>query len=98
MDFIVTDRESIEHGILVRGSYVVVSIRDPDRREPRIVKQGGLRDVLRLAFPDAEPSENMALPDDIVLMTDEQARQVWAFVRKHEGQVGTVVVHCEQGM
>jgi predicted protein tyrosine phosphatase len=33
-----------------------------------------------------------------VLMTEDQARQVWGFVRQWEGQVGSIVVHCEQGM
>ena len=98
MIFIVTDRDSIEHGILVPSAYVVISIYDPDKRRARIPKQSGLRDVLYLAFHDAEPSETLALPKDIVLMTEDQARQVWKFVRQWEGRVGSIVVHCEQGM
>ena len=31
-------------------------------------------------------------------MSPDQAAQIWRFVREHEGQVGTIVVHCEQGM
>ncbi len=31
-------------------------------------------------------------------MTPDHADRVWRFVRKHESQVGTIVVHCEQGM
>ncbi len=98
LEFTVTDRESVEDGILVRGSYVVISIHDPEKRPARVVRQSGLRDVLRLAFHDAEPSDDMKLPDDIVLMTAEQARRVWQFVQRWEGEVGIVVVHCEQGM
>ena len=98
MEFIVADRESIEHGILVRTSYIVISIRDPDRHKARIPRQSGLKGVLYLAFHDAEPSPNLKLPDDIVLMSEDQARQVWDVVRKWEGQVGTVVTQCEQGM
>lgn len=95
---VVTDRESIERGVLVRSSYVVVSIHDPDKPPARVRRQSGLRDVLHLAFHDAEPSQAMGLPEHVVLMTSEQAAQVWAFVRKWAGQVGAVVVHCEQGM
>jgi predicted protein tyrosine phosphatase len=85
-------------GILVRSSYILISIRDPDKRKVRVPKQLGLRDVLHLAFHDAELADNMTLPEDITLMTEKHARQVWSFVKKWENEVGTVVVHCEQGM
>ena len=98
MQFIVTDRLSIEGGILVRSSYIVISIHDPDKRRARIPKQAGLRDVLVLAFHDAEPASNMKLPEDIRLMTAEQAERIWVFFHTHVGAVGAVVVHCEQGM
>ena len=98
MEFIVQDRDSIEHGVLVRSSYIVVSIRDPDKRKARVRRQPGLRDVLYLAFHDAEPVANMTLPADITLMSEDHAKQIWQFVRKWERQVGAVVVHCEQGM
>lgn len=98
LNFIVSDRASIEEGIIVRSSYVVISIRDPDKKKARIPKQSGLKDVLYLAFHDAEPAANMKLADGIVLMTERQAREVWDFVRRHEGSVGAIVVHCEQGM
>lgn len=98
MEFIVGDRELVERGILVRSSYIVISIRDPDKRKVRVPKQSGLRDVLRLAFHDAEPAGNMALPENITLMTDDHAGQIWSFVKKWEKEIGTIVIHCEQGM
>jgi len=98
MKFIVRDRESVEQGILVRSSYILISIRDPDKRKVRVRKQSGLRGVLHLAFHDAEPAGNMAVPENITLMTEKHARRVWSFVKKWEKQVGTVVVQCEQGM
>lgn len=97
MKFIVSDRESIERGIVVRSSYVLISIRDPDRPKVQIPRQAGLRDVLRLAFHDAEPSVNFELPPQITLMTPAQARKIWAFVERHH-DIGAIVVHCEQGM
>lgn len=98
MKFVVSDRQSIEEGILVRSSYVVISIHDPDKRRPRIPKQAGLRDVLTLAFDDAEPIAGITLPDHVALMTAAQAGDIVAFFRKHVETVGAVVVHCEQGM
>ena len=98
MEFIVTSRDDIECGVLVRSAYVIISIRDPQLPKARIRNQTGLRDVLCLAFDDAEPVASSKLPTSIKPMTGEQAKQIWEFVRKWEGKVGTIVVHCEQGM
>ena len=98
MDFIITDRETIESGLLVQTSYVVISIRDPHKRPAKVHKQAGLRDVLFLSFHDAEPSHMMALSGKIKLMTPKQAKQIHQFVDKHKEDVGAIVVHCEQGM
>jgi len=98
MDFIPVSREEIERGIIVRTAYVVVSISDPGTRRPRIKRPAGFRDVLYLQFHDAVPMSGFTQPDDIVLMTSDQARQIWDFVLSYEGRVETVVVHCEQGM
>ncbi|MGD0462139.1 MAG: hypothetical protein ABSB74_06595 [Tepidisphaeraceae bacterium] len=98
MEFIVRDRESVEQGILVRSSYILISIRDPERQKVRVPKQSGLRDVLYLAFHDVDPAGGAALAEDVTLMTEEDARRIWLFVKKWEKKIGTVVVHCEQGM
>ena len=98
MKFLVTDRLTIESGLLVRSAYIVISIHDPDKPKPRVKKQSGLRAVLQLAFHDAEPAVSRVLPERIKLMTAEQAGQIRAFEEKHKDEVGAVVVHCEQGM
>jgi predicted protein tyrosine phosphatase len=98
MQFIITDRDGVEHGVLVRCPYVVISIRDPDKRAAIIPARPGLRDVLYLAFHDAEPAAHDACAEGVTLMAEDQARQVWEFVRRWEGDVGAVVVQCEQGM
>ncbi len=94
----VCNREEIEHGIVVKSAYVVISICDPGRKRPMVKRQSGLRDVLFLTFHDAEPSGGFELPPEIKPMTSGQADQIRDFIRKHEPGVGTVVVHCEQGM
>ena len=98
MEFIVTDRAGIEEGVRVRSAYIVISIYDPDKPKPKVKKQSGLRGVLQLAFHDAEPAVLRVLPSQIKLMTAEQAMDIREFVEKHKGEVGAVVVHCEQGM
>ena len=98
VELIVSDRASIERGIVVKSAYVVISIHDPDKPRPRIPKSAGLRDVLYLAFHDAEPATEFDLPSDIVLMTADHARQIWSFVQQHLRHVGTIVCQCERGM
>lgn len=98
MDFIVSDRETVERGLLVRNAYVLISIRDPDKRPVRVPRQPGLRAVLSLAFHDAEPAANQRRSKTIRLMSESQAREIWTFVHRHAAEVKTIVVHCEQGM
>lgn len=98
MEFIVTSRDGIEEGLVVRSPYVVISIRDPGTPKPRIRRGAGFRDLLSLEFHDAEPSETLDLPDDVELMTTEHAREIWGFVDRWRGEVGAIVCHCEQGM
>lgn len=98
MDFIVTDRRTIEQGIVVRSAYVVISIRDPGRQKARLRQTSGLRDSLFLAFHDAESADGLVLPPSIRLMTASDAERIWRFVQEHLGNIGTIVCHCEQGM
>ena len=98
MRFIVASRGEIERGIVVRTPYAVVSITDPDNPRARIPKSAGFRGVLHVQFHDAVPVDGEVLPQDIVLMTTEHAEKIWRFVARHQDQVGTIVVHCEQGM
>ena len=98
MDFIITDCEGIEKGVLVKSSYVVISIHDPNTKPPRVRQQPGFRAKLVLSFDDAEEIPDTAEPGEIVLMSREQAEQIRAFIETHRSDVGTVVLHCEAGM
>jgi predicted protein tyrosine phosphatase len=91
-------RREIATRPLVHVPHVLISIRDPGSRKPRLFKHGLRRDALFMAFDDAEPSENFTLPPEIMLMTPKHAAKIWAFVMKHVGVIDAVVVHCEQGM
>lgn len=98
MELVVASRKEIERGIVVRTPYIVISVCDPEDSPPQIPRTAGLRDVLYLRFHDAEPAPGIGLPPEIALMTPDHARAVWEFLRRHRDHVGTVVVHCEQGM
>ncbi|HEY3449460.1 MAG TPA: hypothetical protein VGK67_24105 [Myxococcales bacterium] len=98
MRVLVADRMRVEAGLGLLLDHVVVSIRDPDRKPARIKKDRKLRDVLALAFDDAEPGARFLLPETIRLMTLQDAKVIWAFVDKHKAAVPVLVVHCEMGM
>lgn len=98
MKFIVVGRNEIERGIVVRTPYVVISIVDPQSPPARLRRSAGFRDELSLRFHDAEPSEGLPVPSDVVLMTQDQAKAIWDFVLRYRDRVGTIVVQCEQGM
>jgi hypothetical protein len=98
MEFIVTDRCSIEAGIIVRTPYIVISIYTPYWPEPKIPRPYGLKAVHFTSFHDAESTGGFVIPEDVVLMDIEQAKAIWEFVKGHCHEVGTIVCHCEQGM
>jgi predicted protein tyrosine phosphatase len=82
----------------VKSPYVVISIRNPERRQARVLGRPRPRDILYLAFDDAEPVPGLPLHADVELMTPAQARVIWRFFERYRGEIGAVVCHCEQGM
>lgn len=98
MQFQVYDRRSVESGIVVREAYVLISIRDPDKPAVRFRQPAGRRDVLALAFHDAEPARGIKLPKGVQLMQTDDAVRIWEFVPQHREHIGAIVCHCEQGM
>ncbi|MFA9479428.1 hypothetical protein ACERK3_14155 [Phycisphaerales bacterium AB-hyl4] len=97
MTIIVTDRQTIERGIVVRGTYAVISVTDPERPAARIPRASGCGAVLRLRFHDAEPFPGFRIPPNIIPTGGADAEQLARFVREHQGQVDVYVIHCEQG-
>lgn len=83
MEFHVYDRRSVEQGFVVCEAYVLISIRDPDKPSVRYRRPSGLRDVLSLAFHDAEPSQGLKIPEGIQLMQVGDAIKIWEYVQQH---------------
>ena len=98
MQFHVHDRRTVERGFVIPEAYILISIRDPDKPGVRYRRPSGLRDVLSLAFHDAEPCRRVKLPTGVQLMQEQDAINIWKFVKQHRGSVGAIVSHCEQGM
>lgn len=98
MKIIVADRPTIERGLVVRSSYIVISITDPHKPDAKIPKTSGCRAVLRLKFDDAEPTSGFSPSAGLRLFGEMECTQVASFIDEYREQVGAVVVHCEAGM
>lgn len=98
LKIIVSNREDVEAGLLVRSSYALISIRDPDKRPVRFKKPSALLAAIELTFHDAEPASNLATPSHIALMTTEDGQRIAQFLSRWRSRAGALVVHCEQGM
>ena len=94
MEFIVTDRASIEQGIVIRTACVIISIHDADKPPAKIPQRVGMRGVLYVCFDGAVPEPGSERQH----MTADDATAIWNFVQRHREEVGTIVCHCEQGM
>lgn len=94
----VTDRESIEHGRVMREAYVLISIRDPDRPPVHPRRSPLCRAVLELAFHDAEPVPGFTPMRPLTYMSHDDALAIWRFLHEHQGKYEAILVQCEQGM
>lgn len=94
----VLDRETVERGFVMREPYILISIRDPDKRPVRFRRSPMCVAVLELAFHDAEPMAGFKPSRPLTYITDQDAKAIWRFVREHDGTYRAIVVHCEQGM
>ena len=98
LKIVVTDRQAVESGILIRSAYALISIRDPRKKRVRIPQSPLLKVQLELVFHDAEPTAGIKLPRQIRLMNAQDAASIRDFVMALPNTVKTLVVHCEQGM
>jgi predicted protein tyrosine phosphatase len=76
----------------------VISITDPGQTEAQLSSQ--FKDVLRVAFYDAEPADEY-LPAPIPGMFDQMmARAIGSFAEKLQNAPGdtAIIVHCEHGI
>jgi len=97
MDFLIASRQEIRDGLVVRQPYAVISISDPDKPRPRIRRPATFRGVLHVQFHDAVPVDDFELPEEVVLMTADHAREIWQFVDRYRTVAKLFLVHCEQG-
>lgn len=92
----VVDRQQIESGVFVRGSYVVITIADPGMPQAAVKRQSGLLDVLPLYFHDAEPWSGN--PSNIRLMDEQDAIAIRDFVMEWKDNADVLVANCVAGM
>ena len=98
MDIGVTDRETVENGLLGRAPFALISITDPDLPPAAVPSQIMMRALLRLSFDDAQPGdEPLGGAERLRLISEADAEAVWRFVVQYAPEVRRLVVHCEAG-
>src|SRR6266446_6980108 len=85
-------------------TYIVISITTPNSSQAVFIDDPNRKDILRLQFHDLDKRPpGMQWGDgeiefDIVLFTDEMAKEIVEFVRKYENEVQCIICHCEAGI
>lgn len=72
--------------------WAAISITDPGFKQPKISEENRV-DLLRLEFDDVE------LPrDSFIVISNEQALQIWNFVDQLWDKIDLLMVHCHAGI
>jgi predicted protein tyrosine phosphatase len=96
MDFFVYSRKAIE---LVRPHevpHVIISITSTREDVAALRANEHCRGILRLSFLDADENSEPMVGGELFSL--EQARQIWSFVGRHQGEVQRILVHCDMGI
>lgn len=80
------------------SKYIVVSVTDPGKPEAEIRPTANLQGILRLKFDDIEKSNFVYDTSGDVLMSGEQAAEIWSFVMGNVDSAQLIVCQCEQGV
>jgi predicted protein tyrosine phosphatase len=96
MDFCVYSRKAIE---LVRPPevpHVIISITSTPEDLARLRANDHCLGILRLSFLDADESSEPMVGGELFSL--DQARQIWTFVERHQGDAQRILVHCDMGI
>ena len=99
----VRNRQNVDshEGIEPELSVAIISISDPRDDPPFILEWPELKEVLRLSFHDADTEWwddiGKEMPEKYTIMSDEDGKQVAAFVEKHK-DVDLLIVQCDAGI
>jgi len=92
IDFLVLGRAEILR-VVPEEPHIVISITDPGAPLAKIADAQARLDLLRLQFHDAEtPQEGR------ILLSDQEAQAVIAFVNQHKEASRLIVCQCEGGI
>lgn len=91
MKFLVWSRKQIEEAPPPRVPYAVVSMRNVGSPRVKIGEGTQCKGVLQVAFDDVDDPR-------IGGITNEQAREVWAFIKKVRPEIQVLVCQCGEGI
>jgi predicted protein tyrosine phosphatase len=96
MDFFVYSRKAIELAPPHEVPHVIISITSTREDVAVLRTDDQCIGILRLTFLDAEESSEPMVGAELFSL--DQARQIWAFVERHRGDVQRILVHCDMGI
>lgn len=91
-------REGVERGVVFKGCYALISIRDPGSERVLYRRTEGFVAAIELSFDDVDPSGGFPLPGRAQLMSKGDAEQIAQFVQERRDEVDGFVIHCEAGI
>ena len=95
INFLILNRFDVETTLL-DVPYVIVSVTDPERPEATIADSPNRRAVLRLKFHDKGSRHQISR--EKLVMSQEDAQAILAFVQEHLDKVKLIVCQCEAGI
>ena len=96
MDFLILGRAEAMR-VAPEVPHIVISITTPDAADARLAESPHRLDVLRLQFHDSEDPA-AGKENGVILIADEQAREIVEFVARHRENVRLIVCQCDLGM
>ena len=98
MNIHIASRNEIEAGILMRRSYLLISIYDSDKVIVEMPPTSMRLHWMGMSFDDAEPVSGFIPTSSLKYMNSYHANEIWAFLRKHQDKCDHLIIQCEQGM
>jgi len=83
--------------------HIIISITDPDDGLAKIKDRPSCKGITRLQFWDIDETTIRLLSEEQIknfqrLFTEEDAKQIWNFVKPLAGEVDWILCHCQAGI
>jgi len=98
MEFLITNREKITY-LKLEMPYIVISVREPEKDFPKLREDSNRLGLLQLTFTDLDTKESAKqIGQEHLLIAEDQAKGILAFVSKYFQVIQTIVCQCDAGI